>query len=67
MKYLDNECEGCDYWDSLHGCFEQDCSIYKEYQEGRAEMEADNDHDRRKDNRIHPIFDGIMKNIQGDF
>ena len=52
-KYIDSEeCPGCEYFVNPYGCIEHSCKVYKDYQEGRAEMEADNEHDRRKDKRL---------------
>ena len=51
-RYIDDECEQCDDYVRPYGCTNHQCSIYKDYEEGRAEMAADNEHDRRKDDRI---------------
>ena len=52
-KYIDDEeCLGCDEYINPFGCTDHNCRIYKDYQEGRAEMAAAEDHDRRKDERI---------------
>ena len=66
MKYIDEECKGCQDFINPYGCTYHGCIIYKEYQEGRAEEAADFDHDCRKESQIHPIFDDIFKSMGMD-
>ena len=66
MRYIDDECDGCEWFMEPYGCTNNDCPVYKEYEEGRAEMAADFDHDCRKENRIHPIFNDILKPFRGE-
>jgi len=51
-KYIAEECQGCDEYIEPYGCTDHGCEIYQEYQAGREEMAADEEHDRRKDDRI---------------
>ena len=60
-KYIEEECKQCDEYITPYGCTNHGCSIYKNYQEGRAEMAADNEHDKRKDNRLDPVFQDILE------
>jgi len=50
-------CQNCEDNHPLYGCVNQDCDVYEdikaEYEyEMRYEMEADEDHERRKDRRL---------------
>lgn len=51
-KYIDDECEQCDEWYEMFSCMNHECPIYRDYIIGRAEIAADDEHDRRKDNRM---------------
>ena len=68
MRYIDeSECPQCDDYVRPFGCTNHGCPIYKDYEEGRAEMAADFEHDKRKEDRLDPVFkeifeaQGIMK------
>lgn len=50
--YLDPECEGCPEYIRPYGCTNHGCSIYIDYELGRAEMAADFEHDKRKEELI---------------
>ena len=63
MKYIDEECKGCQDYISPYGCTYHGCIIYKEYQEGRAEEAADMEHERRKDARLDPVFDDMFRSM----
>ncbi|MDA3940489.1 MAG: hypothetical protein PF693_14460 [Spirochaetia bacterium] len=63
MKYIDEDCKGCDEYDSLYGCMYHGCQLFRDWELGRAEEEADNDLERRKDNRIEPLFDDMFKSM----
>ena len=52
MKYISEECKECDEYIEPYGCTYHGCPVYQEYQVGREEMAADEEHDRRKDDRI---------------
>jgi len=51
-KYISEDCKWCEEHDSMYGCMAHQCEIYQDYLEGRAEMAADEEHDRRKDDRL---------------
>ena len=57
MRLL-NSCKGCEHYSRAYGCANQECEVYQdlsnEYNyEMRREMEADNEHDRRRDMRLN--------------
>ena len=57
-KYrIDDECYQCDDHIEPYGCINHNCSIYRDYQEGRAEMAADDEYDRRKDALMEEEWD----------
>ena len=64
-KYIDEECMDCSEYIVPYGCSWHSCPLYQEWEIGRSEMAADNEHDRRKENRIHPIFDEVLKPFMG--
>ena len=52
-KYIDTSaCPQCDEYIKPFGCTNHQCPIYIDYELGREEMAADEEHDRRKDNGI---------------
>ncbi len=51
-QYIDDECKSCDEYNSTYGCMWHDCQIYIENKLGRAEMAADDELERRKDERL---------------
>ena len=51
-RYIDDKCKDCDDYYSRYGCTNPDCGIYKDYQQGREEMVADDELERRKDDRL---------------
>jgi len=63
MRYIDERCKDCDEYLEPYGCRNHDCPICQDYEEGMAEIETDND---RRDNRIAPVFTGILNTIRGE-
>ena len=51
-KYISEECKQCDEWIKPYGCTNLECPIYQDYGQGMAEMAADFEHDKRKDERL---------------
>ncbi len=49
-KYISSECEQCD--DYIEECINSRCPIRVDYETGMAEMAADFDHDKRKEDRL---------------
>jgi len=64
-KYLDEDCRNCDEYIEPYGCTWHECPIYKAVQEFRAEEEYDRRRDDTVGRQTHPIFDGILDNIEG--
>lgn len=48
VRYLDDACRECDEFDTLYDCMCHQCPIYQ----GRLEMEADKECDRRREDRM---------------
>ncbi len=63
MKYIDEECKGCEEYDRVYGCMWHGCQICKEDQEWRAEEAADMEHERMKDARLDPVFDDMFRSM----
>ena len=52
-RYIDNtSCPECDDYIRPYGCVNAGCPIRIRYDEGRTEMAADFDHDKRKEDRL---------------
>ncbi len=47
-RYIEEECKECDEYFLPYGCLNHSCPIYQ----GRLEMEADKECDRRREDRI---------------
>jgi len=62
---IDEECYQCDENIKPYGCTNHMCPIYYEWEQGKYDEAADFDHDERKESRIHPIFDEILKAFTG--
>ena len=65
IRYISEECKDCDEYITPYGCTNHNCPIYIDYELGREEMAADFEHDKRKESRIHPIFDEVLKPFIG--
>ena len=63
MKYIDEECKGCNEYINPYGCSYHGCEIYQDYKQGRAEEAADMEYERRKDARLDPVFDDMFRSM----
>ena len=59
---IDVTCIDCDENIAPYGCTWNECPLYQEWEQGKAEEHYD---DVYKENRIHPIFDEVLKPFIG--
>jgi len=66
-KYIDPQCEQCDEYSERYGCLNSECPIRIDYEEGMAEMAADFEHDKRKEDNMSvgkEIIQGLNEAVE---
>ena len=51
-KYFTEECKQCGEYIEPYGCTNSECPIRLDYEEGMAEMAADFEHDKLREERL---------------
>lgn len=52
-KYIDPLCEQCEEYSATYGCLNSECPIRIDYEEGRVEMAADFECDKRREKEFN--------------